>query len=515
MATVIPSDTNWNTLSGGSSSLGNPADLGPWRGMVQQRGATYDNRATDTYNWGLGRSDEIGVTGKAVTNQALDTSKAFNNYATQDRSTWDQNYLPAMLDQLNYARNYTTDARKQANRGGAMADVAMTFDAASDLAKRNLQSYGINPNSGQFAGLETGTATARAKALAGAGTKSDRDTEMMGQQLLDNAIGRGSILPGQAVNEAGVGIAAGNQAVNTDLATAQTQQALRQPSGWVGSGDQLLQSWKDSLLQQTGLGLQQNRDVAQNNLAQQQIANASSSGAGAGIGAGLGMLGSLFGKGGAGTSMLSSLGMIAAASKGGMIKRYADGGMVDEGQDEGESIGSDVGSTAGSLIGSIWGPIGSVAGNEIGKSVGSAVGAAAQGHWGEAAGNLLRGAIPKFADGGMADDQLYGDEDEIAPDDEGAEGETPGVSGNPNVVPQNASPSGGAETDDVTARVNVGEFVMPKDVTSWYGEKFMQNLIEKARKEMTQRTAEPDVAPAPQAMAINPPSYASPGAMAG
>lgn len=463
MPTVIPSsDTNWNQLSGGSSSLGNPADLGPWRGVVQDRGATYDNRATDTYNWGVKRSDEIGATGDAVKNQALDTSKAFNSYATKDRQVYDENYLPAMLEQLNYARNYTTDARKAANRGGAMADVAMTFDAAADLAKRNLQSYGINPNSGQFAGLDVTAATQRAKALAGAGTKSDRDTEMMGQQLLDNAIGRGAVLPGQAVNEAGVGIAAGNQAVNTDLATAQTQKALREPSAWAGMGDQLLQSWKDSLIQQTNLGLQQNRDVAQNNLAQQQIANQSSSGLGAAAGAGLGLLGSLFGKGGTGTALLG------LAAKGGMIKRYAAGGMV-----SGNGF---------------WdGPIGSVA---------------------------------RYAEGGevMADDAadgaLYGDEDEIAPPEgeEMAEGETPEV--NPNMVPAEASPSGGAETDDVTARVNVGEFVMPKDVTSWYGEKFMQNLIDKARKEMGQRTAEPDVAPVPQAMAINPPSFASPGAAA-
>lgn len=107
---------------------------------------------------------------------------------------------------------------------------------------------------------------------------------------------------------------------------------------------------------------------------------------------------------------------------------------------------------------------------------------------------------------------LYGDEDEIAPAEEEL---TPEVDGQtPNMVPPEASPTGGAETDDVVARVNVGEFVMPKDVTAWFGEKFMQNLIEKARKEMTERTAQGEQAPMPQAMAINPPSFASEGAMA-
>lgn len=440
MTTLAPSsyDANWNTLSGGSSSLGNPADLGPWRGMQQTRGAKYDNRADYLYDWGKGRATDIGKTGDEVTNTALDTSKAFNSYAKKDRQVYDDNYLPAMLDQLNYARSYTTDSRKAANRGGAMADVAMTFDAAADLAKRNLQSYGVNPAAGRFAGLNVDAGTARAKALAGAGTKSDRDTEMMGQQLLDNAIGRGSVLPGQAVNEAGVGIAAGNQAVNTGLATATTQKQLMEPSGWVGQGDQALLNWKDSLIQQTNLGMQQNRDAAQQRMAEQEMANKSSSGIGSLIGAGLGIAGSIFG-----------------------------------------------------------GPVGGVLGSTIGKMAGGA----------------LSGSGTTFAEGGMVEDemaegqQLYGDEDEIAP---GEEELTPGVDAddvNPNVVPPTASPTGGAATDDVTAKVNVGEFIFPKDVTAWYGEKFMQNMINKARKEMSERTAQgqPDTA-----MSTGAPTYSSP-----
>lgn len=45
------------------------------------------------------------------------------------------------------------------------------------------------------------------------------------------------------------------------------------------------------------------------------------------------------------------------------------------------------------------------------------------------------------------------------------------------------SPTGGAAIDDVPARLNVGEFVMPKQAVEWYGEKFFQNLIAKAEKE--------------------------------
>ncbi len=37
-------------------------------------------------------------------------------------------------------------------------------------------------------------------------------------------------------------------------------------------------------------------------------------------------------------------------------------------------------------------------------------------------------------------------------------------------------------TDDIPAKLNADEFVMPRDVTQWYGQKFFQDLITKSRK---------------------------------
>ena len=49
-------------------------------------------------------------------------------------------------------------------------------------------------------------------------------------------------------------------------------------------------------------------------------------------------------------------------------------------------------------------------------------------------------------------------------------------------VPMQASPSQGRQTDDVPARLNAGEFVIPKDVTAWKGQEFFQKLIDGSRK---------------------------------
>jgi len=70
-------------------------------------------------------------------------------------------------------------------------------------------------------------------------------------------------------------------------------------------------------------------------------------------------------------------------------------------------------------------------------------------------------------------------------------------------VPAEMSPSNGAAIDDVDAvapggpaKLNAGEFVVPRDVTAWYGEKFMQNLIQKARTEKEGAAAKPQQKPA-------------------
>lgn len=65
-------------------------------------------------------------------------------------------------------------------------------------------------------------------------------------------------------------------------------------------------------------------------------------------------------------------------------------------------------------------------------------------------------------------------------------------------VPVAASPSRGAVTDDIPAvtpggpaRLNGGEFVLPKDVVSWKGEEFLQKLIAQSRKQKEGASAKP------------------------
>lgn len=49
-------------------------------------------------------------------------------------------------------------------------------------------------------------------------------------------------------------------------------------------------------------------------------------------------------------------------------------------------------------------------------------------------------------------------------------------------VPPSASPSHGAQTDDIPARLNADEYVIPRDVVHWKGKEFFEKLIQQSRK---------------------------------
>lgn len=141
----------------------------------------------------------------------------------------------------------------------------------------------------------------------------------------------------------------------------------------------------------------------------------------------------------------------------------------------------------GALAGAALGAIGTIGGAYLGGPAGAAVGGAA----GKAAGSAVA------ATGGMIPEMARG-----------------GAPAGPHYVSPSASPSRGAITDDVPARLNAGEFVFPKDVVAWRGEAWMQKEIQKARQERQQKeVAKPTMKP-DGAIHATPPRFRSEGARA-
>jgi hypothetical protein len=72
------------------------------------------------------------------------------------------------------------------------------------------------------------------------------------------------------------------------------------------------------------------------------------------------------------------------------------------------------------------------------------------------------------------------------------------------------SPSGGRQTDDINARLNAGEYVVPRDVVHDKGHEFFRNLIQKSRKNrLGAGAAQKPIGPQMKPGLSGPPSFVS------
>jgi hypothetical protein len=227
------------------------------------------------------------------------------------------------------------------------------------------------------------------------------------------------------------------------------------------------------------------------NLAAYNAGEASGGGAGALAGAGIGALGQI---GGAYAGSEGGSKTISGffSSKGGMIPHLGHGGTL------GTILGT-VGRIGGKVIGSIYGgPIGGMIGGKLGGMAGDTLGDVASGNSQYIGEDVGQDAMPT---GGDAMSLWAADGGDVTQPSN-------------NYVDPNMSPSKGAITDDVPARLQAGEFVFPEDVVAWRGEQWMHKEIMKARQEREKTTAqsgaEPEMGPAIDTQ--QPPNFVSEGA---
>lgn len=76
-------------------------------------------------------------------------------------------------------------------------------------------------------------------------------------------------------------------------------------------------------------------------------------------------------------------------------------------------------------------------------------------------------------------------------------------------VPAGASPTQGIQTDDVPAKLTVGEFVMPKDVVQWLGQKHFVGQIDKARRDQAELNQRRDIGGRPTQAIPTQPTFVS------
>ena len=427
-------------------------------------------------------------------------------------------FKPIMDQYVQQAGTYNSEARQRFEMGKAESTVGQANTAARDAAERKLQSFGINPNSGRYQDLTQSTRIADAAARAGAGTQASLNTAAAGRQMTRDAAVLGQNVPGMAVNAlqsaySGVGGAQnallGMQNAGVNLKTSAAPYfnaasgALKLPP--VGNQTQSSQQGQGSSTQGDGSG-----------------ASGRGSGGGGGgggdrdygRGGGSGYGGNDYGR--PGPSSGADAGMNLSGLRNGWAlggsartmevpednnwgnnySDYVDSGDFFDYTDSGDYTGGDNrfadeaawdqpddngSSPYGWEDNSPW-SADTYAGSNYTDYMDS-------GDYFDdtSGGEYSAGGDSNYTDymdsgdydSGGGDDSWYDESDESFARGGGVLPTTGGR------VPRSASPSRGRQTDDIPARLNAGEYVIPRDVVTDKGHEFFRSLIEKSRRNRT------------------------------
>lgn len=386
-----------------------------------------------------------------------------------------------LTDQMvSNAANFANPERIHQDMGSAEAGVSQSMDAQRQALNQTLQSYGINPGDPKYAGALAASRTAQGAAMAAAGQTANRADVAAGNTLKQQAL------------------------QDTYQNTASGANILGTSQGYSGQG---VQNVKFAPLGQVAQSVSQSLNRSQSTPGVGNVGGGggggTSGGGGGGRPASSGGGGSPRSSGGGGggahSNPMSSGGGSGGGGSGGSGSGggggYYDPGMQQAGDPYGSGDGyggnsdsaggaNDYSTNPDDNYGTGDNSTGAGGGNDYStgdpNSYYSPDSYSGDSSGGGYSGDSGGGGDPGYSDSGYA----AGGEVGGIPD-----GTTGGH------VDSNMSPSRGAITDDVPARLNAEEFVVPRDVARWKGEEFFHKLIEQSRKGREGVTAKPEQKP--------------------
>lgn len=200
--------------------------------------------------------------------------------ADEQYARYKDTFRPMQDDIVREANAYDTEANRERMAQEAIGDTKNAFAIKAADDERKMQSYGINPTSGQFSGMRNANSVLEAATAASAATRTREAAKQLGWAKKMDAIGLGSGVFGNQATSTGLALNAGNQALNSGQ-VAMGNYAQMGSSGAQAAGT-ALGGWNN--VGQLGVQKYQT-DVGAFNA--QQQANATSS---AGLGSALGSL---------------------------------------------------------------------------------------------------------------------------------------------------------------------------------------------------------------------------------
>lgn len=149
----------------------------------------------------------------AVSDAQLESMKLQDSLTREGADHYRSTFKPIEAKIAGDALAYDTPERRTAEAGLAMAGVGSQADIARLGLRRDLESRGVDANSGNSAIALTRSAIAEAAAKAAAGNAASRQVETIGAAKMNDAAGLGRGIVSSQGTTAGIALNAGNASV--------------------------------------------------------------------------------------------------------------------------------------------------------------------------------------------------------------------------------------------------------------------------------------------------------------
>ena len=385
--------------------------------------------AQQQYQWGQDQfAKNSDLTDHVVSNYLSGTDTA-RGAAGNDLSRYENLFQPQENKLVSDANSYAGTPRIQAAMGAAASEAGQSAEQQRQAALQDLQSYGIDPSSGRYASLNAAQRAQEAASEAGAANTARAQTEQVGRGLRSEAIQVGQRYPGQVVNYLNTALQGLTGAENATLANTNTGvNAMGSPVQWDANAISTLNA-------QTNATNAANKGGSRVNWPNSPVPQAG-------------------GGGGGGSQPYRNTDPVApSAVPGGPGGINAPPGTSGDWTPSASSGGGGQNSVSSNPDAPLdWGNNGATSTDPGYTDPGFVEGSFAGG--GAATGSSSHGAIP------LGDDATSGGH-----------------------VARSLSPSRGKVTDDIPARLNADEFVVPRDAVQWKGHEFFHKLIKKSRED--------------------------------
>lgn len=196
----------------GRGKLDDQTNYGAVSGNV---GNIYLNAANQARDWGMKQFNEVWPYAKNYlsSQQSLSTLAGENasdavvaarqqrQQASDTYNRYMQSFAPVEDRFARSALEYNDPARAAQASAAAKGDVTAAYAADWQKQQQELESHGIDPSQGRYAGAQLTAGLSQSAATAAAGTKARRESEKTGLDLMKSAIDVGQKLPVASVNQ--------------------------------------------------------------------------------------------------------------------------------------------------------------------------------------------------------------------------------------------------------------------------------------------------------------------------